>query len=317
MKIFFPLIILFFIFNNAFCSEEGKEFYKEFIKATNTEEFNKKFSDQCFGNLFDYYFLVLKISYYQNDFMTIISSIENIIIDSVLLNCPLEPLLVLINDIDINITSAQFKSSLYLKGFQLGKIILNEYLNPNKTAISLGRTFGQVFNLFRKSNIEPKEIKEETDKSVPTKQFLDEEDYFGFFEGLFLGMKKQDDGQESLCYKDVLKGKDEIMKHVRKGMQGVEEGKGVGKMIRTILFNLMTVEGLVIDCNLLSLGGSVISKMSSKKELLVLYDKIMKNIGEYIIIFTNMFESYRNSDLKNAGLHLGKFISKIFDFYVK
>ena len=130
-------------------------------------------------------------------------------------------------------------------------------------------------------------------------------------------MKKEDDFGESRCYKDVLKSKDEIMKHIRKGMKGVEEGKGVGKMIRTVLFNLMTVQGLVIDCNLLTLGGSVITKLSSLKEIMVLYDKIIKNIGDYITIIKNIIESYINYNLKNIGIHLGNLISSIFDFYVK
>ena len=256
MKNIFSLIILLFIFNNIFCSIEGQDFYKAFLKATSDSELKEELPEQCFGKLFDYYFLILKISYYQNDSMTLISSIENIIIDSLVLNCPLKPIALLLNDINFNLTSQELTSTLYSKSFKLGQIIYNEYTNPNITASSLGNTLGKIVNLFRKNYVEPKAIKEEeTQKNiVPNKKIFDENDYFGLFEGLFLGMKKEDNGEESLCYKDVLKGKDEIMKHVRKGMKGVEEGKSVGKMIRTILFNLMTVEGLVIDCNLLSLG---------------------------------------------------------------
>ena len=314
MKNIFPLIILFFIFNNAFCSKDGQDFFREFLRITNIKDENMTFSDQCFGKLFDYYFLVLKISYYQNDIVTLLSSFENIILDSIILNCPLKALNPVLKDLNLNFTSQEFKSTLYSKSFKLGQILFYEYANPNKTGASLGRTFGKIINLFRTNFVEP----EETTKGVPSRKPFDIEDYFGFFEGLFLGMKKDDDDtKESLCYKDVLKGKDEIMKHVQKGMKGVEEGKGVGKMIKTILFNLMTVEGLVIDCNLLTLGGSVISKLSSAKELMVLYDKILKNLGDYIVIFKNIFESYKNNDLKNIGIHCGKLISSIFDFHVK
>jgi len=316
MKNIFSLIILIFIFNNSFCSKEGQEFFREFLKVTKIKEENETLSEQCFGKLFDYYFLVLKISYYQNDIVTLLSSIENIIFDSVLLNCPLKSLGIVLSDLNLNFTSPEFKSNLYSKSFKLGQIVFYEYLNPNKTGASLGRTFGKIFNIFRVHFTETEE-KEETKKDVPSRKQVDVEDYFEFFEGIFLGMKKDDDGRESLCYKDVLKGKAEIMKHIRKGMKGIEEGKGYGKMIRTILFNLMTVEGLVIDCNLLTLGGSVISKLSSFKEIMVLYDKIIKNIEDYINIFKNILEGYRNNDLKNIGIHLGKLISKIFDFYIK
>ena len=316
MKNIFSLIILLFIFNNIFCSKDGQDFYKGFIKATSGDELIEDLPEQCFGKLFDYYFLVLKISYLQNDSMTLLSSIENIIIDSIVLNCPLKSFVSILNDTNFNFTSQEFKSTLYSKSLKLGQIIYYEYANLNKTASSLGNTLGKIVNLFRK-NYNEQNDKETQKNIVPDKKIFNFEDYFGLFEGLFLGMKKEDDGQESLCYKDVLKGKEEIMKHIKKGMKGVEEGKSVGRMIKTILFNLMTVEGLVIDCNLLSLGGSVISKLSSMKEMMVLYDKIIKNSGDYITIFKNIFGSCKNNDLKGVGMNIGKFISKIFDFYVK
>ena len=67
----------------------------------------------------------------------------------------------------------------------------------------------------------------------------------------------------------------------------------------------------------MSLGGSVISKFTSMKEMMVLYDKIIKNVGDYITILKNIFTCYTNKDLKGIGMNIGKFISKIFDFYVK
>ena len=123
MKNIFSLIILLFIFNNIFCSKDGQDFYKAFLKATSDSELIEELPEQCFGKLFDYYFLVLKISYYQNDSMTLISSIENIIIDSLVLNCPLKPIALLLNDINLNLTSQELTSTLYSKSFKLGQII--------------------------------------------------------------------------------------------------------------------------------------------------------------------------------------------------
>ena len=51
--------------------------------------------------------------------------------------------------------------------------------------------------------------------------------------------------------------------------------------------------------------------------MMVLYDKIIKNVGDYITILKNIFTCYTNKDLKGIGMNIGKFISKIFDFYVK
>ena len=63
--------------------------------------------------------------------------------------------------------------------------------------------------------------------------------------------------------------------------------------------------------------NAIVPKLSSMKEMMVLYDKIIKNSGDYITIFKNIFGSYKNNDLKGVGMNIGKFISKIFDFYVK
>ena len=316
MRTLYSLIILIFSINITFCSIEGKNFYKEFIRVTKTEDTSKEFSEQCFGKLFDYYMLVFKMSYYQNDIITLLSSVENMIIDSVILNCPIKGFLSLIKELQESFNSTDFKTSLYLKGFKLGKLIISEYLNPEKSGASLGRTFGKMVNLFRVNFTEEEETKSEESASSD-KKLLNIEDYFEFFEGLFIGMKKEDDLGESLCYKDVMQGKKEILEHVKKGMKGVEEGKGFGKAIKTILFNLMTVDGLVLDCNLLTLGGNVIGKFTSTKEMVLLYDKLITNADKYIIYIKNIFSSYKKNDLNEAGVNLGKIISSLFDFYVK
>jgi len=315
MKVVFPLLLI-LLFNNAFSSKAGREFYQEFLRVTFKDDMKDDLSEQCFGNLFDYYFLVFKMSYHQNDFVTLLTSFENIIYDSIFLNCRVKAIKNILENINVNLTSSQLTSLLYSNAFKLGKILFYDLFSKNITGASLGRVVGKIYNIFRKNYTEPEE-KEEPVNEIAEKAPLNADDYFGLIEGLFLGMKKEEDGKESLCYKDVMKGKDEIMKHVKKGMKGVEEGKTVGKMVRTILFNLMTVEGLVLDCNLLTLGGSVIAKLTSMKELTVLGDKILKNLKDYIKILEKIFSSLIAYDLKNLGFYFGKLISAIFDFYVK
>lgn len=313
MKVVFPLLLI-LLFNNAFCSKAGRDFYQEFLRTTFKDEVKDDLSEQCFGNLFDYYLLIFKMSYHQNDFMTLLTSFENIVYDSIFLNCRVKAIKNILENINTNLTSSQLTSLLYSNAFKLGKIFFYDLLSKNLTGASLGRVVGKIYNIFRINYTEPEE---EPSKEIADKAPLNVEDYFGLIEGLFLGMKKEEDGKESLCYKDVMKGKDEIMNHVKKGMKGVEEGKAVGKMIRTILFNLMTVEGLVLDCNLLTLGGSVIAKLTSMKELMVLGDKILKSWKDYVQIFEKIINSFIAYDLKNLGIYFGKLISAIFDFYVK
>ena len=313
MKVVFSLILLILTFNNIFSepsAHPGKEFYNEFLKVTKKVDTDKGISDQCFGRLFYYYLLVLKMSFYQNDFTTFYTSLENILYDSILLNCPIKSMTELFEDLHFNTSAPDVGKQIYKKLFKIVMIFFEEFSAKEITPEILGRTTGKLFNLFRKNFVE-----EEDKKSQPTKPF-NFEDYYGLIEGLFSGMKKEDAGKESSCYKYIIKGKKDIQKFIEKGMKGIENGKPVGKMVKTVIFNLMTVEGMILDCNLMTLGGSVIAKLSSKKELELLGDKFAKEVVDYIELFKNAFFGYREGDLRKIGLNIGKFISSLLDFYV-
>ena len=314
MKAAFSLILLLLTFNYVFnepSKHPGKDFYNEFLKVTKKVDADKNISDQCFGRLFEYYLLVIKMSVYQNDFITFYSSFENILYDCILLNCPMKSMTELFEDLHFNTSAPDVSTQIYKKIIKIAIIFFEEFSNKEITPEILGRTIGKLFNLFRKNYAEEDDNK----KNQPKKPFKIE-DYYGLIEGLFSGMKKEDAGKDSSCYKYVLKGKKEIQRFIEKGMKGIENGKPVGKMVKTVIFNLMTVEGLILDCNLMTLGGSVIAKFSSQKELELLLDQFTKEIVNYIELFKNAFFGYRDGDLRAIGLNIGKFISSILDFYV-
>ena len=312
MKGAFSLILLILAFNNIFSessSHPGKEFYNEFLRVTNKENVGKGLSEQCFGRLFEYYFLIFKMSFYQEDFVTFYTSIENIIYDSLLLNCPLKSMEVLFDDLYFNSSAPDAGSQIYKKIFKISSILFEEFSGKNMNPISLGKATGRIYNLFRKNYVDPEE------QNHQRKPF-NFDDYFGLIEGLFSGMKKEDSGKESTCYKYVIKGKKEINRFIEKGIKGVENGKPVGKMVRTVIFNLMTVEGLVLDCNLATLGGSVLAKLSSTKGVQKLGEKFADNIVEYMTYLKYVFFGYRDGNLREIGLNSGKLISSLLDFYV-
>ena len=130
-------------------------------------------------------------------------------------------------------------------------------------------------------------------------------------------MKEKDDGSESKCYNDILKGKNKIMNHIKEGFKNMDKDKGIGQMISTILFNLITVEGLVVDCNLLSFGSNILSKLTSIKDLTELFNSMNLNSSLYISYITKMADSFRNNNMKDVGKYIGKILSSIFDFHVK
>ena len=313
MKVAFSLILLILTFNYTFSepsSHPGKDFYNEFLKVTKKVEADKSISDQCFGRLFEYYLLVCKMSYYQNDFTTFYTNLENILYDSIVLNCPIKSMTELFEDLHFDTSDQNVGTQIYKKLFKIVMILFDDFSAKEITPEILGRTTGKIFNLFRKN------FSEEDDKKNQPRKPFNFEDYYGLIEGLFSGMKKEDAGKESRCYKYIIKGKKEIERFIEKGIKGIENGKPVAKMVKTVIFNLMTVEGMLLDCNLMTLGGSVIAKLSSKKELELLGDKFAKEIVDYIELFKNAFFGYREGDLRKIGLNIGKFISSLLDFYV-
>lgn len=318
--LFFTIVLLLNTYNSL---KAGKEALIEFIKTTKDGKVLDNLSEQCFGKFFDYHFLLLKKYYKEENFKQFSKSLENIFID-IFFNCPKSEIISVFNETNIEPFSQlpfRTKIQLALKIFSLGSIIYSEYTNNNLTGISLGQGLGKILNLFKLKLSETNELK--SDSENPLDEIgsifdaINADDYFELIGGLFYGMKEKDDGKESKCYNDIIKGKDKIMEHIDNGFKKVDEGKGIGETITSILFNLITVEGLVVDCNLLSLGGSVISKLTSIKELTELFQKIMQSSTFYILYIDQIIDSFKSKNLKEVGKYIGKIISNIFDFNVQ
>jgi len=318
MSIKFPLIALILLFYHANCFKEARDFLIELVKTINNGKVLNNLSEQCLGKYFDYRYLLLKKSYKEDDFVNAAKNIENIVIDS-LINCPLEDLLSVLENNLLDNSNSDLNSKLYTKALSIGKILLSDvYNNKNITGVSLGKTVGRILNLFKANYTEPKELYS-NDTSISPGSLLDikEEDYFEFIAGLFAGMKEKDDEKESECYKDILKGKSKIMKQINDGMKKLDEGKSFGATMTGILFGLVTVEGLAVDCNLLNLGSNIFNKVTSVKDLTELFMNLMMNSDEFMSYGGEVYDNFLKKNLKECGKNIGKIISKLFDFHVK
>ena len=319
MSLKFTLIALIVLFCQANCFKEARDFLIELVKTINNGKVLKNLSEQCLGKYFDYRYLLLKKRYKEDDFANAAKNIENIVIDS-LINCPLEDLLaVLEKNLLDNSPDSGLDSKLYSKALSIGRILLSDiYNNKNITGVSLGRTVGRILNLFKANYTEPKELYS-NDTSISPGSLLDikEDDYFEFIAGIFAGMKEKDDEKESECYKDILKGKSKIMKQINDGMKKLDEGKGFGETMTGILFGLVTVDGLVVDCNLLNLGSNIFNKVTSFNDMTELFMNLMMNSDEYLSYGGEVYDNFLKKNLKECGKNIGKIISKLFDFHVK
>jgi hypothetical protein len=326
MKIIFYLFVSFLLLNIN-CSQEAKNALIEFIK-TIKNGLVINLSEQCLGRVFDYHYLLLSKNFKEENFKKLSKNLENIGLDMIV-NCPGREILSILNDTkiqDLKKLPFQNKYNLATKIFKVGFSLYSEYNNNSLTGVTLGQALGKIVLSLQKKNIETNEETEtetETEKGDLTDEsssFLNKikpEDYLELIGGLFNGMKEKENEGESECYKDIVKGQNKILEHIDNGMKEMEKGKGIGKTITSIIFNLVTVEGLVVDCNLLSLGSSVISKLTSIKEATELVNKIIKNSTFYLLYVGQIVDSYKKGQMKETGKYIGKILSDVFDFHVK
>ena len=318
MKILLLLIFFVLLINNIYSLNQAKEFLTEFIKTASKGKVIENLSEDCLGKYFDYQYLLLKKNYKENNFEKISKSIENIVID-IFINCPNYELISIFNDTNLDLEKVFSLpiTTIYKKVFFLSTKIYMSYFNATITGASLGRLFGEIINIF-KENLSDVNVLEPEKNSSDKDSILDNiNQYFDIIGGIFNGMKEKEDGSESKCYNDILKGKNKIMNHIKEGFKNMDKDKEIGQMISTILFNLITVEGLVVDCNLLSFGSNIISKVTSIKDMTELFNSVMKNNMLYLLYLEQIVDSFKKNDMKNLGKYIGKILSNLFDFHVK
>ena len=312
--IFFSTIFILLI-TSSFSLKEAKNFLIEFVKSTTNGTTIDILSEDCLGNFFDYHFYLIKKNFKENNFNSISISLENIAID-LILNCPTNGLFSIFNEtefIDIFSMKLMDKTRIIMKIFNLLTNAYSLYNNNSLTGEKLGNTCGKILNLFKDNYTESNLLESDNNNT-----FLDTiNEYFDIIGGIFMGMKKEDDGNESKCYDDILKGKTEIMENIQKSLEKMDKNKGFGDTMKDIIFKLIGVKGLFIDCNLLGLAAKIISKLSSLKEMTEIFSKTMEKSNLYMLYIGEIFEQFKNNNMLEVGKYIGKIISNIFDFYVK
>ena len=319
MKIIFELIILIIFINDSYSSKEAKNFLIEFFKATKNDDIIKKISNQCFWDPFDYNILLLINSFRENNTENLIKNTENLIFD-VIINCPIYEFISIIKDSEYGIISSlgfKYKSKIYSKILTYGTFLYLKYNNNTNTGASLGKTFGEILNLLKFDYSELYELVSENDED-DIDLFVDnvEKQMNELFQGIFIGMKEIDDGRDSKCYNDIIKGKKKIMNILERAMKKIDDGENIKETLKNVGFNLITVEGVTVDCNLLSLGNSILGKITSVKEMVKLFYKIMQ-AKKYIIYIKQFYEKIKKRKMKEAGKYIGKILSSLLDFNIK
>ena len=310
----FSFLILINIINSL---KEAKDFLIEFIKVVSKDKIAIELPEKCLGYFFDYHFLLLKKNYKENNFQYLSKNIENIIID-IFINCPNYELINLFNVTELDnfgsLPDIYNNPSLFFNIFSLGSTVYSQYNNNSLTGASFGQISGKFINLFRNGSLN--EIDSYNNSTENNSILKNLEGYFDIIGGIFMGMKEKDDGNESKCYNDIIQGKDEIIKKIQNSWEKVDKNKAFGSIIKEILFKLITVKGLFVDCNILGLGSKIISKMNTK-EIVTLIGKVLDNSTLYLSYIGQILENFKNNNMEEAGKYGGKIISDIFDFHIK
>ena len=324
MKIIFYLIIFLFLFNNSYHLNQPKDIFISFLKEIKKDDIIDNLSDQCLGNLFNYFFFSFKKSYKENNFENLSKNLENMVLDT-FINCPIKELFSFFKSTEYEIFSPlgfKYKSKIYTKILTLNSILYLHYKNKTLNSTYIGSTCGKIFNLFKFDYSELYDLEVDADDDNDNDEIdsiLEKinNEIFNFIEGVFIGMKKRDDGRESECFNDIIKGKRKILNYIEKGLKKMDTGIGFLEAIKSSLFNLVTVDGLTVDCNLLRLGNNILNKVNSFKKMKKLFFTIIRNSKIYFEKVKQFYEKIRNKKTKEAGKLIGNIISDIFDFNIK
>lgn len=321
MQIQFMFLIFVLFISASYSSKEVRNFLIEFLKASKNEKILENISNQCVGKIFDYNLLLLKKSYKENNITSLYKNLENLALD-MLINCPTNDLISIFKQTEFGIISSlgfKYKSKIYTKVLTLGSSLFLSYKNNTLTLKSLGEAFGKTLNLIKFDYSELYDLISEDDDDPEIESLVDKANskIIELIEGIFIGMKDPEEkSRENKCYNDIIKGKKKINNYIEKALKDMEEGKSFKDVKKSLGFNLVTVEGLAIDCKLLSLGNSNISKLTSFKEVKNIIFKMMK-AKKYFFYMKQIIGKIKNKKIKDAGRHIGKILSDILEFNIK
>ena len=326
MKKIFLLIIFLIFIEYSFPLKEAKEILIEFLKVTKNDKIIENISEKCLGATFDYHFLLMQKSFIENNFEKTSRYLENMGLDF-LVNCPFNELISIFTQAEYEIFSPlafKYKNKIYLKLLSLGTSLYLQYNNSALTPKDIGAIFGKIINLFKFDYEALYELEADTDDDEDkTSKEIDliidniNNHLTELFSGIFRGMKKVDDRKGSLCYKDILKNKNKLWTIVESAINKMRKGESLSQAIKSLGFKLVAIEGITVDCNLLNLGNSVLSKITSMKELIIFFNKILKNSELYLDNANQAIDNFKNKKIKEAGIYIGKILRGIFGFDVK
>ena len=138
------------------------------------------------------------------------------------------------------------------------------------------------------------------------------DDIYDAVVALFRGMAET---EQATCAGVLEKQKDKILEIVYAAIDEAKSGTDISTVIQNAVQKLMSVDGLVSECNVLAMPA-IVTKVTTKEGLVEIFQAAIDNIDKIYDYGTNIKDAIIAKDYNKAAENLGHILSIVLDFQV-
>ena len=138
------------------------------------------------------------------------------------------------------------------------------------------------------------------------------DDVYAAVVGIFKGLAET---EAATCAGVLTKNKAQILEIVNTAIAEIKAGTAVETAIQNAALKLMGIDGLVSECNVLSMPA-IITKFTTEEGLVEVFQALIDNIHEVFTYGQKITDAIKNKDYPAATEALGHILSIALDFHV-
>ena len=138
------------------------------------------------------------------------------------------------------------------------------------------------------------------------------DDVYAAVVGIFKGLAET---EAATCAGVLTKNKAQILEIVNTAIAEIKAGTAVETAIQNAALKLMGIDGLVSECNVLSMPA-IITKFTTEEGLVEVFQALIDNIHEVFTYGQKIPDAIKNKDYLTVGEALGHILAIALDFHV-
>ena len=138
------------------------------------------------------------------------------------------------------------------------------------------------------------------------------DDVYAAVVGIFKGLAET---EAATCAGVLTKNKAQILEIVNAAIAEIKAGTAVETAIQNAALKLMGIDGLVSECNVLSMPA-IITKFTTEEGLVEVFQALIDNIHEVFTYGQKIPDAIKNKDYPTVGEALGHILAIALDFHV-